>query len=97
MENKLTTSLTKRKMSLWSYSNWIPCQYFQQTIKEDCGDLQDLRETFVQQGYPDEQFSRALSVIRDDLLFRLADQKKSKESNSSTGFHIQSWKPKVQN
>ena len=51
----------------------------------------------MQQGYPNEQFSRALSGIRDDLSFRLADQKKGKQSNRLVGLHIQYWKPKAQN
>ena len=45
--------------------------------------LRDLREKFLQQEYPlsliNEQFSRALSVDRADLLFRSADQKKTKK------------------
>ena len=42
--------------------------------------LRELREKFLQQEYPlslvNEQFSRALSVNRADLLFRTPDQKK---------------------
>ena len=45
--------------------------------------LRELREKFLQQEYPlslvNEQFSRALSVNRADLLFRTPDQKKSKK------------------
>ena len=45
--------------------------------------LRDLREKFLQQEYPlsliKEQFSRALSVNRADLLFRSAGQRKPKK------------------
>ena len=45
--------------------------------------LHELGEKFLQQEYPltliNEQFSRALSVDRADLLFRTPDQKKKKK------------------